>query len=244
MFVGAHNARGSRKAERVLREGFRLGKVRMIEVKEGIIASKATIARYPIYLRYLREKQEAGEENISSTRIADDLKLNPVQVRKDLALVSSVSGKPKLGFGVVELITDLERFLGLDNVNDAVLVGVGGLGKALLLYGGFAGYGLNIVAGFDVREEVIGTRVGNVPIFGTDKLKSTVERLGVKLGIVTVPQAAAQATADLLVASGIRGIWNFAPTHLDLPQGVTVKNEDLAASLSVLRKQLENVLEN
>ena len=104
----------------------------MIEVKDGIIASQATVARYPIYLRYLRDLKKAGEENVSSTRIADDLKLNPVQVRKDLALVSSVSGKPKLGFGVEELTRDLEQFLGCDNVNDALLVGAGGLGRTLL----------------------------------------------------------------------------------------------------------------
>ena len=214
----------------------------MIEVKDGIIASQATVARYPIYLRYLRDLKRAGEENVSSTRIADDLKLNPVQVRKDLALVSSVSGKPKLGFGVEELTRDLEQFLGCDNVNDALLVGAGGLGRTLLGYEGFKNYGLNIVAAFDTDPTLIVQKFGGVPVLPLDKLKHTAESLGVKLGIVTVPKNAAQETADLLVASGIRGIWNFAPTHLSLPDGIAVKNEDLAASLAVLSKRLLDAL--
>lgn len=214
----------------------------MIEVKDGIIASQATVARYPIYLRYLRDLKKAGEENVSSTRIADDLKLNPVQVRKDLALVSSVSGKPKLGFGVEELTRDLEQFLGCDNVNDALLVGAGGLGRTLLGYEGFKNYGLNIVAAFDTDPTLIGQKFGGVPVLPLDKLKHTAESLGVKLGIITVPKSAAQETAELLVASGIRGIWNFAPTHLSLPDGIAVKNEDLAASLAVLSKRLLDAL--
>lgn len=214
----------------------------MVEVKEGIVASKATVARYPIYLRYLRDLRKAGEENVSSTRIASDLKLNPVQVRKDLALVSSVSGRPKLGFGIEELVHDIERFLGCDNVNDALLVGVGGLGKTLLGYEGFAAYGLHIVAAFDVSPSVIGTKINGVPVLSIDKLAHTAESLGIKLGIITVPKAAAQETADRMIACGIRGIWNFAPTHLNLPAGVAVKNEDLAASLAVISKRLLDIL--
>lgn len=210
----------------------------MIEVKEGIVASKATIARYPIYLRYLRDLKKNGEENVSSTRIAEDMRLSPVQVRKDLALVSSVSGRPKLGFGVEELIRDLERFLGCDNASDALLVGVGGLGRTLLGYEGFKNYGLNIVAAFDVDPKLIGQKICGVPVLSTEKLKHTAESLGIKLGVITVPKNAAQTTADLMVASGIRGIWSFAPTHLSLPDGVAVKYEDLAASLAVLSKRL------
>lgn len=214
----------------------------MIEVKEGIVASKATVARYPVYLRYLRDLKKAGESVVSSTRIADDLKLNAVQVRKDLALVSSVSGKPKLGFGLEELIRDIEQFLGCDNVTDALLVGAGGLGRTLLGYEGFRNAGLNIVAAFDVDPALIGKKVNGVPVLGIDKFRHTAESLGVNMGIVTVPKSAAQETADLMVCSGIRGIWNFAPTHLNLPDGIAVKNEDLAASLAILSKRLLDVL--
>lgn len=214
----------------------------MIEVKEGIVASKATIARLPIYLRYLRDLHAAGEENVSSTKIAEDMKLNPVQVRKDLALISGVPGKPKLGFGVGELIGDLERFLGCDNVFDALLVGAGGLGRTLLGYEGFKNYGLNIVAAFDVDPARIGTKINSVPVLGLDKLEHTASSLNVKLGIVTVPKAEAQLVADLMVKSGIRGIWNFAPVQLKLPDEVVVKYEDLAASLAVLSKRLSDAI--
>ena len=98
--------------------------------KEITNVSKATIGRMPAYLRYLKEKELAGERTISSTAIAEDLKLNAVQVRKDLAVISSVAGKPKLGFEIADLIADINRFLGYDNVTDAVLVGAGGLGSA------------------------------------------------------------------------------------------------------------------
>lgn len=207
------------------------------------MASQATIARLPIYLRYLRDKLKTGEENISSTTIADDLRLNPVQVRKDLALVSSVSGKPKLGFAVKELIVSIERFLGCDNVNDALLVGVGGLGSTLLAYEGFKNYGLNIVAAFDNNPAVIGQKICGVPVLDVERMASTVRRLQIKMGIITVPKSAAQEIADRMAACGIRGIWNFAPTHLRLGDGIAVKNEDLAASLAVLSKRLRDVLD-
>ena len=116
----------------------------MIECKEDIITSKATISRLPKYLRYLKQIIDNGEENVSSAKMAEALCLNPIQVRKDLALISPVSGKPKLGFAARELVAALEDFLGCNNVKDALLIGVGGLGSTLLSYGGFKNYGLNI----------------------------------------------------------------------------------------------------
>lgn len=214
----------------------------MVEYREGV--SKATIARLPIYLRYLRDRSAAGEEYASSTQIADRMRLNPVQVRKDLALVSSESGRPKLGFKITTLIEDVERFLGCDNVNDALIVGVGGLGRTLLTYEGFRNYGLNIVAAFDADSAVVGKTFGGVTVRGVDKLRKTAAEKNVKMGIITVPKAAAQQVAEIMVAGGIRAIWNFAPTHLVLPDGIAVKNEDLAASLAVLSRQLKSVADN
>lgn len=213
----------------------------MIEC-EGIVASKATVARLPVYLRYLKDKRADGVENVSSTSIAEALRLNPVQVRKDLALVSPTPGTPKLGFAVDELIGSIESFFGCDNVNDAILVGAGGLGSTLLSYEGFKNYGLNIVAAFDVDERLVGKALGGVPVLSLDKLPGALERLKIRLGILTVPKSAAQSCADLMVKSGIRAIWNFAPTHLTVPERVAVKNEDLAASLAVLSRTLSDLL--
>ena len=214
----------------------------MVENDQGVVASKATIARLPGYLGYLRDKQAEGVENISSTAIAEDLRLNAVQVRKDLAFVSSVAGRPKLGFAVSDLILDIERFLGYDNVTDAVLVGTGGLGRTLMGYDGFKTYGLNIEAAFDVDPDLIGRRVHGKPVFALEKLPGVVKRLNIHIGIITVPKQVAQSVADLLVGAGIKAIWNFAPTHLQLPEGIAVKNEDMAASLALLSKKLSEIL--
>lgn len=196
------------------------------------------IARLPLYLRYLRERLLEGQENVSSAKIAEDLRLNGVQVRKDFALVSRVSGRPKLGFEVKELIESIEIFLGCNNASDALLVGAGGLGSTLMSYGGFKNYGLNIVAAFDSNPKIINTKINNIPILSLAEVKSVANRLNIKMGIITVPVAAAQSVADMMVEAGILAIWNFAPTHLILPTDIIIKHEDLAASLAVLSKKL------
>ena len=210
--------------------------------KEILNVSKATIGRLPAYHRYLTEKLAQGEKTVSSTAIAEDLHLNAVQVRKDLAVISSVAGKPKLGFELSELIADIDRFLGYDNVTEAVLVGAGGLGSALVGYEGFKNYGLNIVAAFDTDPSLIGTSVGGVKVFDAKELSKLVRRLNVLIGIVAVPRGAAQQVADELVEGGVRAIWNFAPVHLTLPENIAVKNEDMAASLAILSKRLAEIL--
>ena len=212
--------------------------------KEIATISKATIGRMPAYLRYLKEKEKAGERTISSTVIAEELNLNAVQVRKDLAVISSVAGKPKLGFEIAELIADINRFLGYDNVTDAVLVGAGGLGRALVGYGGFKNYGLNIVAAFDSSADLIGKNFGGVQVFDAAQIAYMVRRLNVKIGIIAVPQGAAQEVADELIDGGVRAIWNFAPANLNLPSGIAVKNEDMAASLAILSMRLAEILNN
>ena len=210
--------------------------------KELLNVSKATIGRLPAYHRYLQEKLAAGEKTVSSTAIAEDLHLNAVQVRKDLSAIAREAGKPKLGFAVADLIADIDRFLGYDNLNDAVLVGVGGLGKALAGYVGFKNYGLNIVAAFDADPARVGTTVGGIKVFPADELARLVRRLNVLIGIVAVPREAAQGVADELIKGGVRAIWNFAPVHLNVPENIAVKNEDMAASLAILSKRLGEIL--
>lgn len=212
--------------------------------KELTNVSKATLERLPSYHRCLAEKQEAGEKTVSSTAIAEELHLSAVQVRKDLAAISSAAGKPKLGFEVDELLGDINRLLGYNNVTDAVLVGVGGLGSALAGYGGFKSYGLNIVAAFDTDPARIGKEVGGVRVYGADVLSQTVREKKVRIGIIAVPKQAAQAAADALVEGGVRAIWNFAPVHLALSADIAVKNEDMAASLAILSRRLAEILKN
>lgn len=207
------------------------------EKKEEKI-SKATIARMPLYLHFLQEENSKGTQYISSTVIAQSISVSSVLVRKDLALVSSEAGRPKLGFGVSRLIVDIEKFLGYDNISDAVVVGAGGLGRAFLGYEGFKNNGLNVVAAFDVDESLVGSIVAGKPILHIDKLTGFVAEHKVRLGIVTVPKAAAQDVVNKLVEAGVRAIWNFAPTPLRVPKDIVIKTEDLAASLAMLAGKL------
>lgn len=203
--------------------------------------SKATLSRLPIYYRYLLTLQENGESTISSAVISEDMNLSAVQIRKDLACISSIAGKPKTGFDVNELIKDIALFLGYDNTTDAIIVGVGQLGKTLLSYAGFESYGLNIVAGFDSDENLFNKTVNRKIIMPMNKLEDFVKRANVHIGIITVPSQNAQEVCNRLVKAGVKAIWNFAPTHVAVPPGVVVKNEDLAASLAILSSQLKDL---
>ena len=133
---------------------------------------------------------------------------------------------------------ELEEYLGYNDANDAVLVGAGKLGSALMSYQGFKEYGLNIVAGFDLNVPD-NYYVGEKPVFSMERLPLVCKRLNIKLGIITVPSQAAQEVCDTMVACGIQAIWSFAPTHLVVPEGILVRNENMAFSLAMLSKHLK-----
>ena len=204
--------------------------------------SRSTVKRLPTYLTYLKSLPADGATHISATAMAAALGMGEVQVRKDLALVSD-GGRPKIGYLRADLIRDLEDFLGYGNTNDAVLVGAGKLGQALLGYGGFAEYGLNIIAAFDSDEDRLGTDKSGKPILALHQLEDFCKGHSVRIGIITVPAANAQAVCDRLIAGGIEAIWNFAPKHLDVPEHILVQTENMAASLALLSKHLTERLE-
>lgn len=192
-----------------------------------------TVRRYPVYLRAIRAKRARGESLVSSAALAAELGLDPVLVRKDLAM-SGVPGRPRLGWSAQALETALAAAIGWNHPTEAALVGAGSLGKALMGYGGFREQGLSIAVAFDSNPDVAGHEFHGVKILPATELKRKVRRLSLRLGILTVPAHVAQACADALVEAGIRGIWNFAPVRLSLPDGVVVQNMDLAQSLAVL----------
>ncbi len=212
------------------------------ETKENDVTKpipEPTLRRLPLYYQYLKRVHEGqkGPEFISCTKIGNDLNILPIQVRKDLAITDAV-GKPKLGYGVAELMNIIEEFLGWNNTTDAYLVGAGNLGAALLGYQGFREYGLNIVAAFDVSKDKIGTEIHGKRIFHVDKLPDMIRRMGIKIGILTVPAYSAQEMADNMVKAGIHAIWNFSPIKVIAPADVIIQNENLASSLVVLSKKL------
>lgn len=204
--------------------------------------SKSTLKRLPIYLSYLKGIPGDSSEYISATALAAALDMGEVQVRKDLALVSS-GGRPKVGYHRESLVQDIEEFLGYANTNDAVLVGAGKLGRALLSYSGFAEYGLNILAAFDSDDVLIGTSKSGKPIMQMSRLEEFCKLNKIRIGIITVPGEFAQEVCDRLIVCGIQAIWNFAPKHLDVPAGILVQTENMAASLAVLSKHLSEQME-
>ena len=199
--------------------------------------SKSVLKRLPGYLAYLKNMPENAPLHISATALANALGMGEVQVRKDLAMVSD-GGRPKIGYLRESLIDDIEQFLGYDNTTDAVLIGAGKLGQALMAYKGFDEYGLNILAAFDIAPKMDMTEEGK-PIYSMDQLSHFLRTNKVLMGIVTVPAEHAQEAADHLIAGGIKAIWNFAPTHLEVPEGILVQTENMATSLAVLSVHLQ-----
>ena len=199
--------------------------------------SKSVLKRLPGYLSYLKSLPEGTTTYISATALANALDMGEVQVRKDLAMVSD-GGRPKIGYLRERLIDDIEQFLGYDNTTDAVLIGAGKLGQALMDYRGFDDYGLNILAAFDRSPKVEKTEDGK-PIYSIDKLESFCKKHKILMGIITVPAANAQEVADRLIAGGIKAIWSFAPAYLEVPDGILVQYENMATSLAVLSMHLQ-----
>lgn len=194
--------------------------------------------RLPSYYNYLKALHASRMEHVAASAIAREMCLNEVQVRKDLAAVSRSPGKPRMGFVVEELLESIGECLGYNSRKDAILVGAGHLGKAMLGYRGFEEYGVRIVAAFDNNAKLVGKTVAGKKIFDVSMLSSLCEQKNIHIGIITVPAEHAQAVCDALVKGGISAIWNFAPVHLRVPDHILVQNENMAASLALLSRHL------
>lgn len=216
----------------------------MADNSRSVTLSRQAFLRMPYYLQYLNQLKQDGSTIVAAPAVAEALHLNEVQVRKDFASVSSTKGLPKKGFPINGLISDMERCLGYHNVDQSVLVGVGSLGQALMSYKGFLQYGLDIVMAFDNNETLVGQRICGKYVLSTNRLSDMCRRMKIHIGIITVPENQAQIICDQLVAGGILAIWNFAPVHLSTPAHILVQNENLAASLALVAKQLKSQVES
>jgi redox-sensing transcriptional repressor len=196
------------------------------------------VRRLPSYLYAIKRIRREGWEYISGTFIARELGLEPIQVRKDLA-ITGITGKPKKGYPAGELAEAIEHFLGWDSPRDAVLAGAGNLGTALMGYTEFQFRGLRIMAAFDRDPRKTGKLIHGVPVKSADTMESEIRRLGAGIAILTVPGTEAQATADILVRAGIEGIWNFTNIRLKVPDRVTVREEDLSSGYAMLCVMLQ-----
>ncbi len=196
-----------------------------------------TLRRLPWYLAYLSTLNADDTEYISTTRIAEALNVDPSQIAKDLSFLG-IRGKTRIGYQVDALIVKLRDFLGFDQHHNAIMMGAGSLGGALIADSGLQRYGLNIVAGIDVNPEIIGTRINGVEIFAPDQINRLVKELNAVIGIIAVPVNSAQSVSDALANAGIKAIWNFTPSRLRVPEGVVIANTSIYSHLAVMYNRL------
>ena len=192
-----------------------------------------TVPRLAVYLRKLRELQGRGVERVSSKDLAEMIGLNAAQIRKDFSYFGEF-GTRGVGYEVPRLIDEITRMLGLDHTWNVIIVGAGLLGTALARYRGFAEQGFRLVGMFDSSPTVIGANFGSGRVRPVGDLEAFCLETPVDIALVTVPAAEAQATADRLVAAGVRAILNFAPVKVAVPAGVTVRPVDLSSELMFL----------
>ncbi|MFW5868442.1 MAG: redox-sensing transcriptional repressor Rex [Armatimonadota bacterium] len=187
--------------------------------------------------RYLRILERHDAPTISSAAIAEAAGVNAAQVRKDLSFFGEF-GQPGVGYHTEELLASLKRMMGLDEAIEVVVVGAGALGSALINYPGFENRGFRIVAVFDNNPAKVGHRLRGYEIMPFDRLKETIEDFHVSLAIIAVPRMAAQDVADALIDAGVKGIVNFAPVTLKVPEDVVVRSVDLTLQLETLAYHL------
>lgn len=199
-----------------------------------------TLRRLPWYLAYTKLVQQAGESYLSSTQIASNIAVDASKVAKDLSYVQ-ISGRTRVGYDVNELVNVLETFLGFTNSHKAFLFGVGSLGGALLHDDGLNQFGLEIVAGFDVKYELAGTSIHRVPIHHIDHYIELQKQTKINIGVLTVPVDKAQETAEMMIDGGIQAIWNFTPFRIRVPENIIVQNTSIYAHLAVMFNRLNEL---
>ncbi|MDX9920177.1 MAG: redox-sensing transcriptional repressor Rex [Paludibacter sp.] len=201
-----------------------------------------TLRRLPWYLAYAKLVLKEGETYISSTQIAKNIAVDASMVAKDLSFVN-VSGRTRVGYDVKELVGVLEAFLGFTNSHKAFLFGVGSLGGALMHDNGLEQFGLEIVAGFDVKYELTGTNINKIPIHHIDRFSELQKQTDVNIGVLTVPVDRAQAVSELMIEGGIQAIWNFTPYRIRVPENIIVQNTSIYAHLAVMFNRLNAIKE-
>ena len=201
--------------------------------------SKAVIKRLPRYYRYLGELLEDGVERISSGELSDRMKVTASQIRQDLNNFGGF-GQQGYGYNVRHLYDEIGKILGLDRIHNMIIIGAGNLGQALANYTSFERSGFKTVALFDIDPAIKGKSIRGIEIHMTDELPEFIKANNVEIAALTLPKAEAVAMADVLLHNGVKAIWNFAHTDLNLklPQDVVVENVHLAESLMRLSYNL------
>ena len=194
---------------------------------------RKAVYRLALYYRSLQRLRENQIDTVSSDALAKAAGVKPTQLRKDLTYFGQL-GTRGIGYNVELLATKLKEVLGTTRLQPVILVGVGYLGAALVRYRGFEKEGFEIVAGFDLNHSQKRSKDVQLPLYPMEQLSSLVPERQIKMAILTVPVTVAQEVTNSLVAAGIQAILNFAPTILQVPDGVVVNNVDLAIELENL----------
>lgn len=202
-----------------------------MEKKKNI--SMAVIKRLPKYHRYLKELMKNDVDRISSKELGEKIGFTASQIRQDLNCFGDF-GQQGYGYNVRELYNQIVSILGLDQNYKTIMVGAGNIGQAIANYASFVRLGIELVAIFDVNPKVIGTKIRDIEIDAESNLKEYLKNNDIAIGIICVPKMNAQRVCDELVSGGIKGIWNFAPVDLSVPDDVKVENVHLSESLSTL----------
>lgn len=205
--------------------------------------SQGTLQRLPQYLIMLKTEQNEGHTAVTADDISAVVRVSPSQVRHDLT-ACGMNRAPGDSYPVAELTGLIEHALGYDDISNAVIVGAGQLGRALLSYQNYSDYGVDVIAAFDADESLVGREIAGRPVLSVKRMSSLCRRMKVHIGIITVPAPYAQEACDRLLEGGIQAIWNFAPVHLKVPDNVVVKNEIIAVSLGELSRQLQEKRRN
>ncbi len=200
-----------------------------------------TLRRLPWYLAFVKLLKGRGETFVSSTQIAKEINVDPSQVAKDLSFVN-ISGKTRVGYEIETLIDVLEKFLGFTTSHKAFIFGVGSLGAALLQDTGLHQYGLEIVAGFDIKNDLAGKEINGIPVFHMDEFPDKQKEYGATIGIITVPVEKAQEVAEEIIQGGIQALWNFTPFRIRVPENIVVQNTSMYAHLAVMFNRLNSSL--
>jgi len=191
------------------------------------------------YYRFLAESTARKPvQTVTSAQIAEALDIDPTQVRKDFGAIGLL-GMGRVGFDVCEVCRAIRVVLGFDREYEAVLIGTGHLGSALLAYSGFARYGLHIVGAFDNDKGQIGGKIAGCTIKSIRAMKPFIERRKIRLAIITTPAEVSQKLTDRMVSAGVKAIWNFTPGRLTVPSGVLVRNEHISIGLSQIAYHLK-----
>lgn len=206
----------------------------------NVILPEPTLRRLPWYLAYVDILRNKGVKHVSSTRISRALSVDASQIAKDLSFLG-VKGRTRIGYEVDDLARALSDFLGFSRQHKAYVIGCGSLGKALIRDSGLSNYGLQIVAGFDVRADIIAREDLGVPIRHIDNIYEAMTDCPAEIAILTVPAEVAQESADIAVGAGLKAIWNFTPYRVKVAEGVVMANTSIYAHLALIFTRLNSL---